>query len=42
MTGVQRGLSSGAFSSVTAGANEPALSMFHDILKEQLMPLEKS
>ena len=42
MTGVQRGLSSGAFSSVTAGANEPALSMFHDILKDRLMPVEKS
>ena len=36
MSGVQRGLSSGAFSSINVGANEPALGMFHSILDEEM------
>lgn len=36
MAGVQRGLSSGALESITAGSNEPAISMFHTALLEAL------
>lgn len=36
MSGVQRGLSSGAFWSINVGANEPALGMFHSILDEEM------
>ncbi|HIF66588.1 MAG TPA: aromatic ring-hydroxylating dioxygenase subunit alpha [Acidimicrobiia bacterium] len=41
MTGVQRGLSSGAFPSINVGANEPALGMFHSILKEHMTPISE-
>ncbi len=38
MAGVQRGLASGAIAHIRCGANEPALGMYHDALREALAP----
>ena len=38
MTGVQRGLESGAIDAMRIGANEPALGLFHRSLADALAP----
>ncbi len=38
MTGVQRGLESGAIDAIRIGANEPALGLFHTALADAHTP----